>query len=129
MASNKITSRLPKIDQEIQNIDIDDKKPWMPFESTCLPLILVVTAMQQIRNHISTLEDKKWALLQEHKDLIVHDLTPQPKVLVQVVKDTFLDGGSDWHEWCEIDLSFIVPLVQAISMKAKAYGSGYPGGM
>jgi len=66
----------------------------MPFGSTCLPPALVAAAMQRIRDRFSALEDRKGALLQEHKDLIVHDLTPQPEVLVQVVKDTFLDGGS-----------------------------------
>ncbi|KAA0059488.1 hypothetical protein E6C27_scaffold242G002240 [Cucumis melo var. makuwa] len=82
---NKTASTLPKIEQEIQNIDTDNSKPWMPFGSTCL------SPAQRIQNRINALEDRKKALLQEYKDLIVHDLTPQPEVLVQVVKDTFLD--------------------------------------
>lgn len=53
--------------------------------------------MQRIRDRISALEDRKRALLQENKYLIVHDLTPQPEVLVQVVKDTLLDGVPKAH--------------------------------
>jgi NAD-specific glutamate dehydrogenase len=68
--------RLSQIDQEIQNIDTEKAQRLQTLAAFWehLPPIdpaLVAAAMQRIRDRIRGLEERRRALLQEQRDLIV----------------------------------------------------------
>ena len=77
--------RLSQIDQEIQNIDTEKAQRQQTLAAFWehLPPIdpeVVAKFMQELRNHIRALEDRKRALLLEQEELIVRaaDAAPPP---------------------------------------------------